>query len=441
MEDSPVNLRVGIVGAGIAGSSAAYFVRQVLGDRVEIVVWDRSGVGGRIREVELAGRRVAAGASIAHSANRYLVQFVAMLGLHADRPPARSQGVWNGAGFDFVTSPSRRTTLLRTIRRYRLAPLRAQRLVRRTIDRLVRVYDVLEQGQAFARPQDLFTFLDLYHLSQQPSAAYFRRHGISERFLREMVDGISRANYGQDASIHALVNLISLAGAAMGGYLFSVREGNSRLCDGLLREAGATVHPGATVAAIAAVDEGDRPRYQVTTADGRADTFDAVIVATPLEVANLRLAGFRPPDWALRARPYQVTHVTFVVGTVNPAYFGLQQVEQVPAVILTRESPEVPFSLLGSLGPASASPHTIYKLFSRAELDEELLARLFRDRVQTERLVWQAYPVLHPVKEWPGFVLHPGLYYVNAMESGISTMETEVIASRNVVNLLAAALR
>jgi prenylcysteine oxidase/farnesylcysteine lyase len=37
---------------------------------------------------------------------------------------------------------------------------------------------------------------------------------------------------------------------------------------------------------------------------------------------------------------------------------------------------------------------------------------------------------------WPYFRLAPGLYYVNAIESVVSTMETEAIAARNVVNLL-----
>ncbi|HEX6988522.1 MAG TPA: hypothetical protein VF282_03580, partial [Bacillota bacterium] len=42
-----------------------------------------------------------------------------------------------------------------------------------------------------------------------------------------------------------------------------------------------------------------------------------------------------------------------------------------------------------------------------------------------------------PVSGWPPFRLGPGLYYVNAMESAVSTMETEAIAARNVANLLA----
>jgi len=37
--------------------------------------------------------------------------------------------------------------------------------------------------------------------------------------------------------------------------------------------------------------------------------------------------------------------------------------------------------------------------------------------------------------EWPSFIIDEGLFYINAMESAVSTMETEAVAARNVVNL------
>lgn len=67
--------------------------------------------------------------------------------------------------------------------------------------------------------------------------------------------------------------------------------------------------------------------------------------------------------------------------------------------------------------------------------------RALSARLEALRLSWKAYPILRPAPKWPPFVLHPGLYYVNAMESAVSTMETEIIASRNVVTLLANDLR
>jgi len=55
---------------------------------------------------------------------------------------------------------------------------------------------------------------------------------------------------------------------------------------------------------------------------------------------------------------------------------------------------------------------------------------------EVERLVWRAYPVLKPSQQWPPFRLGRRIYYANAMESAVSTMETEAVAGRNVVGLL-----
>lgn len=51
-------------------------------------------------------------------------------------------------------------------------------------------------------------------------------------------------------------------------------------------------------------------------------------------------------------------------------------------------------------------------------------------------LQWDSYPVLPPVKSFPPIKADDGLWYVNSMESWISTMETETISSRNVVDHL-----
>ena len=44
--------------------------------------------------------------------------------------------------------------------------------------------------------------------------------------------------------------------------------------------------------------------------------------------------------------------------------------------------------------------------------------------------------MLPPTNSFPPIKLEKGLYYVNAFEPFISTMETETIAARNVVELL-----
>jgi Protoporphyrinogen oxidase len=41
--------RSAIIGAGMAGCSAAYFLREIFGDELAIVVFEKEQVGGRVQ--------------------------------------------------------------------------------------------------------------------------------------------------------------------------------------------------------------------------------------------------------------------------------------------------------------------------------------------------------------------------------------------------------
>lgn len=53
-----------------------------------------------------------------------------------------------------------------------------------------------------------------------------------------------------------------------------------------------------------------------------------------------------------------------------------------------------------------------------------------------ERKEWDAYPLLTPTREFPRIVVDDGLFFLNAFERLISTMETSTVSARNAVALL-----
>ena len=65
--------RVAVIGAGIGGSLAAYFLRQKGGEAVEIDVFERAVVGGRTATFSFQGHTYETGASVIHTRNKYLV--------------------------------------------------------------------------------------------------------------------------------------------------------------------------------------------------------------------------------------------------------------------------------------------------------------------------------------------------------------------------------
>ena len=69
------SVRVAIVGAGVGGCSAAYFMRERGGEAVEVDVFEKGKVGGRTATHVFCDHTYETGASIIHATNRYMVDF------------------------------------------------------------------------------------------------------------------------------------------------------------------------------------------------------------------------------------------------------------------------------------------------------------------------------------------------------------------------------
>ncbi len=79
--DQNVKFKVGIIGSGIGGTTAAYFIRKALGSNVQIHVFEKENkVGGRMSVVKVDNDVYEAGGSVIHESNRYLTDFCEILG-------------------------------------------------------------------------------------------------------------------------------------------------------------------------------------------------------------------------------------------------------------------------------------------------------------------------------------------------------------------------
>ena len=76
-------------------------------------------------------------------------------------------------------------------------------------------------------------------------------------------------------------------------------------------------------------------------------SFDAVVLATPLEHTNIEFSALQLPGESegMRKREYMLTHVTFVVGELRlDDYFGLEKGAKQPNNIITPETDAVDFT-------------------------------------------------------------------------------------------------
>ena len=72
--------KVAVIGYGVGGTATAYFLRELLGDSVELHVFSDGRVGGRTGIVKFSGKSFEAGASIIHKKNRYMSALSAKFG-------------------------------------------------------------------------------------------------------------------------------------------------------------------------------------------------------------------------------------------------------------------------------------------------------------------------------------------------------------------------
>ncbi|CAE7224657.1 FLCY [Symbiodinium pilosum] len=368
--------RVAVVGAGINGASAVHFLRELLGDGVDITVYEASREpGGRTLTRTFANVTIDVGGTAIYSRNRYISGFAKSFGLlpaGGDDGVNSDIGIWDGDEFRIkVDSDSKLDLGAKLLWRYGLSPLHVIPAVRKAVDSFDRIYSLQDQQQSFKTPAELFDALGVFNLTQTSAYDYFASLGVGQKFVREMVDGASRCNYNQPGTLNSFADLISLAGVGVGGHVFGLANGTQAISRGLLASA-TRVRLGERVVRVTANATG----YTVQSTK-RSEHFDGVILATPLELTAIQLPA-EARQHAGSGRRYQATYVTFVHGQLNETYFRLKatNAKTVPGTVLTTEDSSSPFSSFG-VHRKFPDGSMVVKLFSRRQLHDSDIQPLF----------------------------------------------------------------
>uniref|UniRef100_A0A8C9QCB5 Uncharacterized protein n=1 Tax=Spermophilus dauricus TaxID=99837 RepID=A0A8C9QCB5_SPEDA len=70
---------ISVVGAGIGGSAVAHFLQQHFGPRVQIDVYEKGTVGGRLATISVNKQHYESGAASFHSLSLHMQDFVKLL--------------------------------------------------------------------------------------------------------------------------------------------------------------------------------------------------------------------------------------------------------------------------------------------------------------------------------------------------------------------------
>jgi len=257
--------------------------------------------------------------------------------------------------------------------------------------------------------------------------------GIDEEYRLTDIIPIIRVIYDQEQDVNAFAGMVSLVPLFAENY--SVTGGNSLLVEKLFKASGAHVMLQTTAQSVTKLSEGN---YQIKynsnfgeSQEARADIFDAVVIATPLE-SSRGLDFSNIPAFNFTMREYKQWYVTYVSADgLNPTFFGINPV---PSEILTTTGGDnLPFVVLSEEDTLSTGKK-LYKTFSTSPLDPNSSMYLNPDPPVVQ--FWpKTFPSLKPVPSYQPLLLDENVYYLNCMESAATAMEASALAGRNVALL------
>lgn len=449
--------KIAVVGAGIGGTATAYYLRQEFGPGVKIDVFESGAIGGRLETIKIGDYEYEVGGAIIHPLNLHMKHFVDKLGISPKKDVPSKMAIFNGKELTFEESDWLIINFLRFLWRYGFNFLRMQMWVESVLDKFMRIYQYQQYGYSFSSVERLLhamggdSFLTLMNQTLEETMI---GEGFSQVFINDIVEPITRVNYGQSVRINGFVGAVSLAGAESG--LWAVDGGNKRVCSGLLYSSKGELIP-AKVTSIAVKVRPSKTGaaasfYEVNYVgeDGAAHSlYDIVIVATPLHQgkSDITFSGFSPPIPSHYPGRYHQTVATLVHGLLNVSFLGTTEAASDFRVsdVLTTASEGSIINSLSSLDPVHIPPgykptpanhKKVWKVFSPKPLTQEQLKNMFLSWDSVSETCWLAYPAYSsPQRKTPPFVLHERLYYLNAVEWAASAMEMSAISARNLALL------
>uniref|UniRef100_V9KR20 Prenylcysteine oxidase 1 n=1 Tax=Callorhinchus milii TaxID=7868 RepID=V9KR20_CALMI len=441
---------IAIIGAGIGGASAAYFMRQQFGKEVNIDVYESEKVGGRLATASLGGREYETGGSVIHSLNLHMKDFVKVLGLKEHSGQDELLAVYDGSQFVFEQSDWYIINFLKMVWYYGFNFLRVQMWVEGILDRFMRIYRYQSHGYSFTTVEKLLEALggaEFAGMTNQSIDEALQKAGISQKFINEMVIPVMRVNYGQTVNINAFVGAVSLTGSDSD--LWAVEGGNKRVCSGLLYSAKAHVITGK----VTSVGFKNRPQrngkvsmfYEVnyeTELGTDYSMYDVVVIAVPLRSGkpNITFQDFSLPGKNLLGQ-YQQTVSTLIHGRLNTSYFGYPDPRYFRSTtILTMEYADGFFLSVSASNPVELPTQMptqahVWKVFSPEPLTKDQLGQLFTSYTTVHETKWSAYPRYSSRVAIPPIILHNHVYYLNAIEWAASAMEMSAISAKNIALL------
>ncbi len=416
-----------VIGAGIGGCCAAYFARKYFSDLDVTIYDDQNRIGGRILTYKTAGVNLELGATFFNSFNRTMADIINTERLKII--PVEERGdfaVWNGSEFIFKSSKQSFATNLKLLSKYKQSLTRTVLLLREAKKQVAKLYE--EELKNPADIGEIFKSAELDQWYKKSFSEILTEKGVNQDFIDEIITPITRIIYSQNADIGGFAGISTLIGV-YSGTTYSLDEGNNSLPVHLVKVSNAQVRLNQKVDKIEKTSDG---AYKVCT--GKDSTvFDKVIIATPLELADIEFEGVSVPR--IEPQAYQTVYKKIMKGIFNPDYFSLKNSAEFPAMVLTTKdaNPIIHYSI-----QKIDSKETMITIASTEPLTAKTFDGIFKNEgTEILEYTWEAaYPKFKPLAKLPPTYLDNRLIYTSAVEPAASSMETSALSALNAIRLL-----
>uniref|UniRef100_A0A8C6Z3X8 Prenylcysteine oxidase 1 like n=1 Tax=Nothoprocta perdicaria TaxID=30464 RepID=A0A8C6Z3X8_NOTPE len=230
-----------VVGAGVGGSAVAYFLQQHFGPQVQLDVFEKGHVGGRLATVTVNKQQYESGGASIHSLNLHMQDFVKVLG---ECTVAGKSAIFSGEHFVLEETDWYLLNLFRLWWHYGISFLRLQMWVEEVMEKFMRIYKYQAYGYAFSSLEELLRSLGgeaFVNMTRRSVAESLLEVGVTQRFVDDVIAAVLRSSCGQSVLVPAFAGAMSLAGAQ--GSTWAVEGGNKLVCSGLLKLTKANVIP------------------------------------------------------------------------------------------------------------------------------------------------------------------------------------------------------
>lgn len=457
-DDVFVPPKVAIIGAGAGGSSAAYHLQKFTSGRFNITIFERNSyVGGRSTtignydpgypyDIELGGAVfVTVNKILVESAKKFnltLQELGSFSKIHGD-VFQDSIGIWNGTDFTFTTSKQNNSywLLAKLLWKYKLSPIRVYLSLKKFVRTFIQEY--YENHFPLQGLNEVNKVSGFDHVTNQTGEEFLLGKGVGTDFLHELLETVTRVNYRSNLDdIHGLEALVSVAADEKA---YRVKGGNFLIFENFIKASNASLKLNTDVLQLSKQGSLWNVTYQSNNDDTNthSELFDHVVLASPFNQTSI---AFDDSISIPREVEYRELYVTFIqtnrTQQLNHAIFKHYSIPE--QILTTSPTDSIPFFSINLVDYDKESDKIIYKIFSPIPIDYQYLENFLFDEKQTDwnhvkiifSKLWKPYPHLIPISTFDDFLIGENFWYLNTIESFISTMETAAFAGANVAGLI-----